>query len=127
MARVGWAKRAVERIWDQEETPENRYGTRAERRGTSRSTRLAREPRTDSAKRRRAASSGRRYRGCVRKLETDECTAVDAEGADFGGVLVGGAGSVVAVCGHVDAAGAAVAARSANHAFDQRGGIGTGG
>src|SRR5579859_2268198 len=102
--------RAVESIWDKEEAPENRNGTRAERRGTSRSARLAREPRTDSAKRRRAASSGRRYRGGVCEFEADECAAVDAEGADVCGVFVGGLGSIVTVRGDVDAAGAAVSA-----------------
>src|SRR5580692_6614559 len=109
-----WAKRPVESIWNEPETPETRNGTRAKRRGTSRIASLAGEPRTDSAKCRRAAPGRRGHSGGVCEQQADERAAVDAEGADFGSVAVGGAGSIVAVRDDGGAAWAAVASRSAN-------------
>src|SRR5580692_7712451 len=116
-----WAKRPVESIWNREETPENRNGTRAKRRGTSRIASLAGEPRTDSAECRRVAPGRGRYRGSLRELQADQCAAVDVAGADFGGVVVCRAGSIVAVCDHGGAAWAALSAGSADHASNQHG------
>src|SRR5580692_1308742 len=111
-----WAKRPVESIWNREETPENRNGTRAKRRGTSRIASLAGEPRTDSAECRRAAPGRGRYRGRLRQFQADQCAAVDVAGADFGGVAVCGAGSIVAVRDYGGAAWTAISAGSTNHA-----------